>query len=188
MRTIPLTRGYVAMVDDEDYDLLSKFTWQTHINKLKCGELIYARSSVHANGAFCEMLPPELRPKPGQKQTTVIMHQLIRGKCERIDHADGNGLNNQRLNLRLASRAQNGWNRTKCPGLTSRFKGVYWKNWAKSGGKWGAYINCNKVRTHIGYFRDEWDAALAYNLKAEELFGEFAKFNAALGGACVVGP
>jgi len=185
MKTIPLTRGYTALVDDGDYEFLSKFSWQAHIDKHKSGDVVYARSSVNALGAFCALLPHELRPKVGQRQTTVIMHQLILGKRARIDHADGNGLNNQRTNLRPANRAQNGWNRSKCPGLTSRFKGVHWN---KARAKWTVAISCNKIRKYIGDFRDECDAAQAYNFAALELFGEFAKFNASLGQGCVTGP
>jgi hypothetical protein len=92
----------------------------------------------------------------------------------RIDHHDGDGLNNQRLNLRPATHAQNMANRAKRSDASSQFKGVWWTACHQ---KWRAVIRANGVRHQIGYFREEVNAATAYNLVAHELHGEFARFN-----------
>jgi hypothetical protein len=85
----------------------------------------------------------------------------------------GDGLNNQRWNLREATTSQNHANRKKTRGL-SRYKGVYWQ---KIGEKWSAAVKYQGLKHYLGLFKDEADAATAYNLKAFELFGEFARFN-----------
>ena len=106
------------------------------------------------------------------------MHSEITGYA-RTDHADGNGLNNQRANLRAASASQNAMNidnrnLSKPAAISSHFKGVHFDRAAK---KWYARIAKDGKRIHLGLFREEVDAATAYNFKAYELFGEFARFN-----------
>ena len=91
------------------------------------------------------------------------------------DHRDGCGLNNQRHNLRTATRTQNNQNRKSLNG-SSRFTGVCKNN---RDGKWKAYICVNKKRNHLGYFSSECDAAQAYNFAAIDAFGEFARLNVA---------
>jgi hypothetical protein len=91
-----------------------------------------------------------------------------------VDHINGNGLDNRRENLRICSQALNCANAKKTKGKTSRFKGVFWNRQSK---KWCAQIG-NKKRNHIiGYFNSEARAAQAYNRKAKEFFGEFARLN-----------
>ena len=105
------------------------------------------------------------------------MHRLIMDAQERqeIDHADGNGLNNQKDNLRFCTHSQNHMNRKPTKG-SSKYKGVSWHKAAK---KWNARITLNKKTVSIGYFDSEIIAAKAYDEKAIELFGEFAKLNKA---------
>jgi hypothetical protein len=91
-----------------------------------------------------------------------------------IDHVDRNPLNNQKINLRFADRQENNRNRNKVEGCSSGYKGV---NWVKSRRKWVAKIYHNGTQYHLGYFKIEKDAALIYDLKAKELFGEFASLN-----------
>ena len=87
------------------------------------------------------------------------------------DHKDGNGLNNQRINLRMCSKSQNGIN-VKKRGGTSKYKGVQYKC-----SKWHSAITKDRTCIPIGKFINEIDAALAYDKKAKELFGEFAYLN-----------
>ncbi len=154
MREIPVGSA-VAFIDDEDYDLVSRRKWYPFTPT--CNPwLVYARAS-----------------KTKDYQTTYIyMHNLIMGRVQ-IDHKDGNGLNNVRTNLREATHAQNLANSTSRRG-SSRFKGV---SWYKRRGKWVAYVNCTGEHYHLGYFDDEVEAARAYDEKAKELFGEFARLN-----------
>ena len=92
-----------------------------------------------------------------------------------IDHVNNDKLDNQLKNLRLATSSQNNINKFyKTPENTSIFKGVAWNNNAN---KWRVLIKINSKVQHVGYFEDEIDAAIAYDLKAIELFGERAYLN-----------
>lgn len=92
-----------------------------------------------------------------------------------IDHVDCDPTNNQRSNLRLASEKENSRNAAKTKRKTSsNFKGV---SWHKHKNKWIAMCAVNGKNTFIGYFSNEIEAAKAYDLKAKELHGEFAKTN-----------
>lgn len=156
MKTIPLTKGYAAMVDDEDYLALSQFKWQALLTR--GGQPVYARrAGKTASG----------------KKVTILMHAFICG-YSRPDHVDGDGLNNQRLNLRLATHGQNNANRRKAHGKSSVFLGV---NWKQTNNKWCAQIKQDGKKRHIGLFKDEFDAATAYNFAALEAHGDFARFN-----------
>jgi hypothetical protein len=147
MKSIPLTQGKVAIVDDDRYDELSKTKW----NYLSVG---YARSG---NGK-------------------ILMHRLIVGasRGELVDHIDGNKLNNQKENLRICTKSQNAMNSEKKSNNRSGYKGVAW---SKQMQKWDVRIKANGRRVFIGLFDDVHDAAIAYNDSARFFFGEFAKLN-----------
>jgi hypothetical protein len=108
---------------------------------------------------------------------------LNHGDRSLVDHRNGNTLDNRRCNLRLATRAQNVFNTAKRKAkATSKYKGVTWSKQASSNGtkydgKWRAQIRHNSKLIHIGMFTNELEAARAYNSKAKELFGEFARLN-----------
>lgn len=155
MKIIPLSQGKVALVDDADYPTLSKFKWYAH----KGTSTFYAwRNVTDSSGA----------------QTKLVMHCEIIPDEPRIDHRDGNGLNNQRENLRPASTRQNGQNRRKLAPASSKFKGVHRR---LISGVWQARIKTSDRRLHLGYFKTEVDAARAYNDAAKKHFGEFANLN-----------
>lgn len=136
----------LTTVDDTDYLLVSNYSW--YIKKGKCGTL-YARTRV--NGKM------------------VDMH--VQGFV--IDHQDGNGLNNQRSNLRWATHSLNNANRKQVSGR-SKFKGV---SWHKGRGKWQAKIKVNRSTRHLGLFPNEEDAARAYDAAALVSWGNFAAVN-----------
>jgi hypothetical protein len=92
-----------------------------------------------------------------------------------VDHKYGDGLDNRKINLRIATEAQNRYNRRKTSKRTSsKYKGVYYK---KQCSKYCAVIGCNGKKTFLGHFDNEIDAAKAYDEAAKKLFGEFARLN-----------
>ena len=103
-------------------------------------------------------------------------HILKAGPGQEIDHRDGDGLNNQRFNLRYCTDSENHANQHhKMAGCSSHYKGV---GWYKATGKWRAVITVDYIFVHLGYFDSESDAAHAYNTAALKFFGEFARLNA----------
>jgi HNH endonuclease/AP2 domain len=158
MKTITLTQGKVAFVDDADFEWLSQWKWHALYVK--------RRDTWYAGRTDCS----------GPRPRTVRMHRLIMGEPEgiQIDHKDGVGLNNQRGNLRLATDSQSNCNRGKSCGCSSKFKGVSWR---KDMQRWHAQIMHLGVTRHLGYFKYEKVAALAYDFAARELHEGFAKLN-----------
>lgn len=158
MRSIPLTRGYAAKVDDTDYQALCVYNW--FVSDVRA-PVIYARRMVDARR---------------KHKRAITMHREILGVSDPgvfVDHIDGDGLNNQRSNLRIATRGQNQANRIKRTVFNSRFKGVR----ALPNGTWFTEIYCDKSRTSIGTFQFEIAAAIAYNAAAIHRFGAFAHLN-----------
>ena len=85
-----------------------------------------------------------------------------------VDHIDGKRLNNRAVNLRWVTYSENSMNSSKHRNSTSKYKGV-----SKHGVKWLVHIRHH----HVGIFKDEKEAAIAYNNHAKEHFGVFAKLN-----------
>lgn len=162
---IPLTQGQIALIDDEDYDLISKFKWHYKVKSKKWHHSGYAAHTIYS-------------VKDGKcRYDTLFMHQLLI-ECPdgtEPDHKNGNGLDNRRSNLRIATKQQNNWNKSSiAPKKRSKYKGVY----RRSTNSWCAYIGGdNKKPKHIGCFPTELDAARAYNVEATKRFGEFARLN-----------
>jgi hypothetical protein len=99
-----------------------------------------------------------------------------------VDHIDNNKLNNQKSNLRLATHHQNQFNSNLQRNNTSGYIGVvYHKNYKKNKiskmSHWHARIKFNSKHISLGYYQTPEEAAKAYDKKAKELFGEFAKTN-----------
>jgi hypothetical protein len=91
-----------------------------------------------------------------------------------IDHRDTNGLNNQKTNLRICTVAQNQMNKRKSPNKSSQYKGVFWH---KNKERWKATIRVNDTNIHLGSFKVEKEAALAYDKIAMEWCGQYARLN-----------
>lgn len=138
-QTIYTKCGTPILVDDDDFEELSKLNWQ--ISK-SCG-ISYARNEK--NGIITYMHRMIMNPEDGMV----------------VDHIDGNGLNNQKSNLRVCTTQQNLWNSRKRSGTTSsKYKGV---SWHKAKQKWQAQIMANGKAHHLGFFENEEAAAKAYN-------------------------
>jgi len=162
MKEIPLSQGKFALVDDEDFDFLMQWKWHF----FKTGNSLYAGRGKHL-GYF----------NGKKKGTTILMHREINKTPDGFDtdHIDGNGLNNQKSNLRTATRSQNQRNRSrKSPNKSSKFKGV---SWQKQAGKWHASIRIGDKTIHLKNHDKEVDAAKAYNVAAIKYFGEFSCLN-----------
>ena len=145
----------VALVDDNDFELVSRFTWYKH--QPHRSKTPYAKTNPQGSN--------------------VYLHRLILGLPPyHVDHVDGNGLNCQRYNMRPATRVQQNANTDKinCGGKShSKYKGVH----RHHTGKWVARIHTDSKPTHLGIFEREEDAARAYNDAASFLFGEYARLN-----------
>lgn len=152
MKEIPLTQGKVALVDDADYEWLVQWKW-------------YARKGRRTWYAI-----------RGINKKHLSMHRELLGATTGsvVDHKDGNGLNNQRDNIRLATYTQNRANSPKSRVNTSGYKGVIWQ---KRGSRWRCVIYWQRRNIHIGMFSDKIEAAKAYDEAAKKYHGEFASLN-----------
>lgn len=158
MKAIELTRGMVALVDDEDFETLNQFEWQALFSKH--GKCYYAVRS--------EWLAGQNRAK------TIYMHrQILNAKPgQRVDHKSRASLDNRRENLRFCTHAQNMANSKLGHRNKSGFKGVF-----RNHGKWQAAI----ATKYIGLFNSPAEAANAYDLAAIAKYGQFACTNKSLG-------
>jgi len=162
MKEIELTKGKIAIVDDEDFEWLSQWSW-CYAEKNTGSPIGYAKRGFKLNG----------------RSKLLKMHrEIMKAPPElQVDHIDGNTLNNQKSNLRICTRNQNNINRISKSGV-SGYKGVYW---FKPDQKWRAKIKLNKKEMLLGYFKCAKEAAMKYDEAAIKLFGEFAKTNKAMG-------
>ena len=155
MKEIKLIHGKVALVDDEDFERLSLFKW--------CADR--KRSTYYAIRNILYL---------DNKQTTISMHREILNAppAMQVDHINGNGLDNQRNNLRLCTHQQNCFNKNAQKNNKLGIKGVRRRADLK---KFQAQIQINGKAIHLGYFNVLGDADSAYRKAEERYFGEFAK-------------
>jgi hypothetical protein len=154
MKTIPLTQGKVAIVNDALLSALSQFKWCAK----RDGRTFYAMRRV---------------ARPGRSQTTVCMHREVfrlRGEKvpKQIDHRNRNGLDNRRRNLRPATHTQNQRNQRKRKDNTSGFTGV-----RRDHGRWRAYVRVNGKNKHLGMFGNKRAAARVRDQYIHDHFPEF---------------
>lgn len=165
-KEIVCSGGEIALVDDEDYEFLSRFTW--HYTGSPGNEYVKAWGG---------------NPRKGS-QVGYYMHKLVCGG-KSPDHIGFNKLDNRKESLRIATYQQNGWNKGKPKGgrhgaCTSKYKGVS-KN--KDTGRWHVIIKTTakgeKPSKYLrrGPFKYEDDAARAYNEEVVKLRGEWAWVN-----------
>ena len=152
MKRIKLSQGKFALIDDEDFERVSKHKWSVY----RKNDRWYAMTVIN--------------------KKTVLMHRFILNpkSGQSVDHRNHNGIDNRKKNTRVCKVWQNNVNRLKKNGTTSKFKGVCWHKGRK---KWAARIKRNDKHTFLGHFTDEVKAAIAYNKAATKLFGEFAHLN-----------
>lgn len=150
-----------AIIDASDISKVSFIAWQHRVEP---------DGSEYALGMYYG----------GVKPRCIRMHRLL--LCFpllQVDHIDGNGLNNTRINLRFCNNHQNQWNsRKNKPGKYSEFKGV---TFHAASGLWKSQLQKNRKQIHAKYHKNPLSAALAYDAAAIEHFGKFAATNAKLG-------
>lgn len=162
MKEIKLTQGKVALVDDEDFVILSEYKWYAIKNK----NTFYAVRHKENNPAL----------------NLIRMHREITGAKhgDIVDHKNRDGLDNRRQNIRICTSSQNSRNRQSGKNSSSKYLGVTIDKEGigkKRGALWRADIRHNGKRHYIGKYKDEEMAAIAYNEKAKKLHGEFANLN-----------
>lgn len=152
MKYIKLTKGKRAIVDNEDFERLSSLNWSFTNG--------YAAKKVKGN-------------------KNLFMHTFIMNcpKDKKIDHKNGNGLDNRKTNLRICTQAQNIANQKIGTRNISGYKGVSYFKAGKRLKRWVAKIVVNYRQKHLGYFDNKKEAALAYNEAAKKYFGEYARLN-----------
>ena len=150
--------GRVALVDAGDYDFVMQHRWYLR-EMQRPGRRTWGPYAATSIG----------------REKTVFMHCLLMG-TKGIDHANGNGLDNRRSNLRSATNGQNMANRRANISGSSQYKGVGWAPNCGSG-KWRARIRVDGTRCTLGFFASEREAAEAYDAAARVAFGEFARLN-----------
>lgn len=155
MKEIKLTQNQIALVDDEDFDRINQYKW-------------------------CAYYSPNTRSfysMRGYNNRNFYMHRFIINaqNGENVDHKNHNTLDNRKENLRLCNNTTNQQNKRKTfNNKTIKYKGVHFN---KYNNKWRVRISLNNKLIHLGYFNTEEIAALAYNEKAKELFGDFCYMN-----------
>jgi len=154
---IILHNGMECLVDEEDYDKLISHRWFAY----KGHGTYYAHKYAKGEG-------------------TRIMHRIIMGVTDPlvfVDHRNGNGLDNRKLNLRIATKSQNAVNSRKFPG-TSQYRGVHFN---KRENKWQAVVCLNNKNIRLGTFpgtpEGEIAAAKVRDQGALKYHGEFARLN-----------
>lgn len=168
-REIPLTRGYVALVDRSDYERVSQFNWHALVGKRKDGTV----RTVYGFRAL-----PRVPSKNGRtRQPHELLHRFILGVKDlsiQVDHEDHDGLNCRRHNLRVATQTENNRNAKTRRDNTSGYKGV---SWLKQKKRWRVRIMVNGRSKYLGMFADQTVAARRYDMAAIENYGEFACLN-----------
>lgn len=157
MKKIELSQGKFVIVDDDDFEKLSKYKWYYALG--------YARRNIKL---------------PNGKRKVIFMHRVIANTPDDMvcDHINGNTLDNRKCNLRNIPKDKNTWNARKKAPARSKYKGVHYHKRDKDKiGKWKARIQVNNRSINLGYFRSEIQAALAYNEAAKKYFGEYAVLN-----------
>lgn len=162
MKKITLSKGKYktfAIIDDEDFERVNLYSWSVDFSR-----------SVHTAYAETNI------KKPNGKKTTLYLHRLILnpGPNLEVDHINGNGLDNRKENLRVATRNENARNLPKQKRNTSGFKGV---DWHKPTQKWRAKLSHNSKTIHLGLFDNPRHAAICYDLWALFFYGEYARLN-----------
>jgi hypothetical protein len=160
MKYIKLTKGHRAMVDDDLYDWLNQWKW-------------YYKEQSDGHGGYAARTLNAVWGGPWPNKT-LRMHELILPPPPgyETDHSDINKLNNQRNNLRLATKSQQRWNESMRSTNSSGYKGIYWHKRDK---KWRVQLGVNYKKVYIGNYAKLEDAIEAYKKAVNKYHGEFGR-------------
>lgn len=153
-RLLPLTKGYFALVDEDDFKRLSIYKWSVEIihNYIRAERQIW---------------------KNGKNRKVFLSREIMNAPDGRyVDHINGDTLDNRKCNLRLCSMAENNRNVGLRTTNTSGYKGV-----VKSGNGFKVQIRVNSEQKYLGYFKSKTLAAMVYNLAALWYHKKFAQLN-----------
>lgn len=154
---IPLTDGYEAIIDAADVPLVSVGNWYAQASSRKDGSLL----TVYAKRDFGNV-----------RSVRLHRYLLDASEAEFVDHIDGDGLNNRRSNLRVATPAQNAHNARVRVDNVSSYKGVFWD---ADHQRYRARITAHKQSHSLGNFRCVTAAAVAYVKASRRIHGEFGR-------------
>ena len=157
MKQITLSQGQIAIVDDQDFEELSKYNWFPQ----KGCNTVYAVRNSTVNG----------------KAKTISMHRHVLGITDgntHCDHINGNGIDNRRENLRPCTRSENHKNKVLYKSNATGFKGV---SLHKVTGRFQSSICVDGTQKYLGLYENAISAAHAYDEAAKQLHGEFARLN-----------
>jgi hypothetical protein len=160
MALIPVGRNQYAIVDDDDYEFLMQWEWHAELQR---------------NAAFVRYYVMRMEGPRGDSHRIYMHREILKApKGILVDHGDGDGLNNRRSNIRLATKSNNQWNRGPSRRNTSGHKGI---TWDKSMQKWKAALmhteNGSKRTINIGRYESKEEALRAYRNVAMRMRGEF---------------
>lgn len=159
---MPSTKGQVIKICECHYDKVKHWKWSASLHSRK--------------GAPEKYIPFRMQVIDG-KQVGILMNRFVLDAKpgEKVDHIDGNSMNNACDNLRLATQSQNNLNQKGAKhNSKSGYKGVYWHKGAQ---KWAAEVVYDHKKYYLGLFEDVKEAGKTYNAKALELDPEFAYLN-----------
>jgi len=161
VKELILSKGRVAIVDDEDFEALNQYKWSYMLTQSGL-EYAIRRTRKH------ETEKPQAR----------LLHRQIMNTPRHLltDHINGNGLDNRRENLRICTPSQNNINKRK-KGTTSTYKGVYFD---KARGKFRSHIIVEGKSIFLGRYETELESALAYDRASVKYHGEYANNNGLL--------
>lgn len=153
MKQIELSEGIVTLVDDEDFDIVSRHKWRL----------------IRMSGNYCYAV------RFVERKAFLLHRELLglaHGDVRVVDHIDGNGLNNCRANLRVCNQAENARNRRIHKNNKAGLKGVYRDN---KSGRFRAQIRHNNTKVHLGSYGTPEEAHSVYLAAAQRLHGKFAR-------------
>lgn len=160
MIELKLTQNKTSLIDDDDWELVSKYKWHALCKEGRW----YARTKLRINGKWIGL----------EMQKLIMGVPIGSPRNDLVDHRDGDGLNNRKENLRRCTKSQNMMNRGRQANNKTGFKGVFWD---KREQRFAAKICTDKKTVFLGQFKDVEQAACAYNIAALKHHGEFSYQN-----------